>query len=125
MDIINTYKQKRIDNNLSVREMAEIMAISKPNDYLFAYDLKPGAKSIKPDQISKRWKRNVKDKLGITADFYSLKHSNADDIASMYNISVAQSFIGHSSEKMTRVYATGQGDRDIEAMKDINNEFVS
>ena len=29
MDIINTYKQKRIDNNLSVREMAEIMGVSE------------------------------------------------------------------------------------------------
>lgn len=101
----------------------EIMTLAKPNQYLFAYDLKPGDKPIKPDQITKRWRRNVKAPLGITADFYSLKHSNADDIAAMYSLSMAQGFIGHSSEKMTRVYATGQNERDIESMKGIENVF--
>lgn len=59
----------------------------------------------------------------IEADFYSLKHSNADDIAQLYGLAAAQGFIGHASEKVTRIYATGQGERDLDAMKRIDNKF--
>lgn len=61
--------------------------------------------------------------LGIEADFYSLKHSSADDIAQLYGLAAAQGFIGHTSEKVTRIYATGQGERDLDAMKRIDNKF--
>jgi integrase len=110
--------------NIALPHWQEICAKATPDDFIFAYDLKPGAKSIRPDQISKRWKKHVKGVLDIKADFYSLKHSNADDIAKIYSISAAQDFIGHSSEKMTRLYATGQESRDLENMKKISNSFV-
>jgi len=126
--VIDKKGQKSVEKWAAIKTIAlplwtEVMSNTNEGQYLFAYDLKPGDKPIRPDQITKRWKKHVKDKLGITADFYSLKHSNADDIAQLYSISVAQSFIGHSSEKMTRVYATGQNERDLDSMKGIGNSF--
>lgn len=110
--------------NVALPLWSEIMNQAKPNEYIFSRRLKPGSVQLGHDQITKRWKRNVKDVLGITADFYSLKHSNADDIAKMYGIGTAKDFIGHSTERMTRLYATGQNQRDLDAMKLIDNGFV-
>lgn len=103
----------------------EIVQSAGPDQYLFSEYLKPGDKPIRPDQIAKSWKRHVKDRLGITADFYSIKHSHADDVARLHGLQVAQGVMGHSSERMTLIYATGQKARDLEAMKGLDNEFVN
>lgn len=101
----------------------EVLGETLSGQYLFSRNLVPGDSPIGADRISKKWKRLVKDELGIEADFYSLKHSNADDIAHLYGLATAQGFIGHTSEKVTRIYATGQGERDLDAMKRIDNKF--
>jgi hypothetical protein len=47
---------------------------SSEEDYLFTRGLEPSLIPIQPYQITKRWKRLVKDKYNVTADFYALKH---------------------------------------------------
>lgn len=110
--------------NVAMPLWIDIMNDAKENEYLFSLRLKPGVKCIRPDQITKTWNRHVKTKLNIQADFYSLKHSNADEIASKYGIGTSQQFIGHSSEKTTRIYAVNQKDRDMEMLKELDNKFA-
>jgi hypothetical protein len=45
---------------------------SSEEDYLFTRGLEPSLIPIQPYQITKRWKRLVKDKYNVTADFYAL-----------------------------------------------------
>ena len=101
-------------------------AISKclPGQYLFGDGLVGADKPINADQITKRWNKHVKKHLGINKDFYSLKHSNADDIAKKHGIDVSRRFIGHTTESTTRIYATGQSSRDLDVLKGLDNEFV-
>lgn len=53
-----------------------------PNDFLFSYELRVGSRPINEHQVTKRWRIHVKKKLGIEADFYSLKHKNTTEIVS-------------------------------------------
>jgi hypothetical protein len=53
---------------------------SSEEDYLFTRGLEPSLIPIQPYQITKRWKRLVKDKYNVTADFYALKHLFLDEL---------------------------------------------
>jgi len=51
-----------------------VMEGCKPDDFVFSRGLKPGAKATRPEQVTRRWERHSKKKLGIDVDFYALKH---------------------------------------------------
>ena len=62
---------------------ASIMNECKRGQFVFSVGLNPGDKKIQPYQIGKRWYRLVKKRLGVTADFYSLKHLQTTEIAEL------------------------------------------
>ena len=95
------------------------------NHYVFSVGLVPGPESIRRDQINRRWKTHVKDKLGITSDFYALKHLNLDEITKSLSIEDAAFLAGHTSTSMvSKIYAVGEKERQIERVKKINNKFA-
>jgi integrase len=61
----------------------EVMREARRGEYLFSKDLRPGAAAISPRQITIRWRWHVKEKLGIEADFYELKHKNTTQVISI------------------------------------------
>ena len=89
--------------------------------YIFSEDLRPMFRGgpIRQEQISRRWNRHVKRQLGITADFYSLKHSRtSEDINSEVRKAIRKATKkaarknGHTSTKMVeQVYDTQSKDR--------------
>lgn len=100
----------------------EVMYKAKDNDYLFSEGLEPGQKSIRFDQISKRWRRLVKKSdsivmngraLKVSADFYTLKHSMLDSLP----IEVAQKLASHTSSRTTAIYQVNKEKRDREELK--------
>lgn len=117
----------------------EILSLCNDDeDYLFSKKLIPGPNKINPDQVTRRWKRLVKDSnkildendevIKITADFYTHKHNFLDKIDEMHeNTKVipissenpAKILANHKSDKMTDVYATGRSKRKNEALKKI------
>lgn len=105
----------------------EIMANCGADDYLFSVGLRPGSRPIRADQITKRWRKYVKDKetgLGIKADFYSLKASNLDEIAEALNIKDAAAAAAHTTPVITmKRYAHGERERQNERIKKVNNPF--
>jgi integrase len=93
--------------------------------HLFSKDLKPGEKSIRPDQIGKRWLRHVKKPLGIDCDFYSLKHSNVTEVVELMGERAAMKFTGHTSPDMIhRVYDIDHQSRQDEGIRELKNKFA-
>ncbi len=118
-----------------VEEADELPAGGKEEKlYLFSEDLAPSwrAKPIRQEQISRRWKFHVKDKLGITADFYPLKHLNTTEtVGNEFEKALntarekAAKQNGHTTTAMVRnIYDIKSKDRELEIKKKINNKFA-
>lgn len=119
-----SYREKiGVIKDIALPLWVEVMEEAKPGQYLFGRYLKPSDAAIDYSQIGKRWKKLVQKPLGIKASFYSLKHSNADDIARLHGLSAAQGFIGHSSDKTTAIYTTGEAGRRAEVFRRLDNSF--
>ncbi|MEE6129678.1 hypothetical protein V2E39_19925 [Chryseobacterium arthrosphaerae] len=104
-------------------------------DYLFSAGLVPGEKPISAKQISRRWKRHVKDSddikdadgniIKVTADFYTHKHLFLDILDEMSNNklkeidSPAQRMANHTTNATTGIYTTGRESRKIRDLKEI------
>jgi site-specific recombinase XerC len=114
--------------NIALRLWEEAVGGAGPEDYVFSKGLVPGENKIQSYQITKRWRRLVKDPvkgLGITADFYSLKHLNLDQTAELLTIGDAADMAGHTSTVITmKHYATGEQMRQMEKLKGVNNSFT-
>ncbi len=96
-----------------------------PDDFIFSKGLEPGKSEIKSYQITKRWNRHVKKKLGIKEDFYSLKHLNLDQTAECLGIKDASAMASHGSIEITsKYYAIGEKQRQNERLKNIENKFA-
>lgn len=104
---------------------AELMKGCKAEDYVFSKGLLPGTVPIRPDQIKRRWRVHVKDKLGITADQYSLKHLNITEITEALDNAAAAKLAAHTSTRMVdSIYDVNKKDRDSKALKGMNNKFA-
>jgi integrase len=104
----------------------EIMKGCKPEQIVFSKHLKPGTKTIRVDQITRRWQKWVKDDktgLGINVDFYSLKHLNTDDTAALIGLEDAAKHNSHTSTTITMRYAVNEKERIHERLKGVNNSF--
>lgn len=99
-----------------------------PDEYIFSKGLKPGPTQINSAQITRRWKKHVKNStkikdengkiVKVTADFYTLKHKFIDELDARED-GTAQTFANHKSDKITGVYATGRAARKNDKLKKI------
>lgn len=124
---------------------SEVMSeVVNKEHFIFSKDLRPGSEHIRPYQVTKRWKRNVKDKLGfvdgklklisevnvdeeiepITADFYSLKALFLDELDKYTNSSnenLSQNLASHTTSKTTDTYyLVGKKERAKDKLKNID-----
>lgn len=116
----------RIIKNIALPFWIEALKDAPNEAYLFHKNLTFGIadKPIRADQISRRWKIHVKDKLAIEADFYSLKHSNLDEISELLSIQDAAKMASHTTTRMVeKHYAIGEEQRQFERLKNIANAF--
>lgn len=90
--------------------------------YVFGKGLLPGPSPIRPEQVTRRWKRHVKDKLGLNVDLYSLKHLNTDETAALLSLQDAARHNSHTTDVITRKhYAFGEQDRQNERLRNLDN----
>ena len=112
------------------------------NYYLFGKGLEPSLMPIQPYQITKRFKRHVKDKMCfangilmtiaeaklnkishqfITADFYSLKHLFLDELdnATDSDLNLSKNLAGHTTNITETAYLFGRENRKNEILKNI------
>lgn len=109
--------------NIAVPLWKEILTECKPGQFLFGKFLKPGKKHIGEQNIADRWKEYVKEGMGVTADVYTLKHTNLDEVAALLSLEDAQKMAGHTDEQTTRIYAINQAEREHLRLKRIANEL--
>ncbi len=109
----------------------ELYEAAKENDYIISEGMAPGPKKIRPEQISRRWTRIVKKKLGINVGFYLLKHLNStemmDELSRAPVINPAEDVArlnGHTGTSMLRkVYDVRYADRESEKLRKVGNRF--
>ena len=101
-----------------------VEVVSAAKKYPFGPNFEPGDRPLNVDQVSKTWKRMVKNdlKLGYI-DFYSLKHLHTDLIAQNHGIELAQSLDDHKDVKTTSIYAVGEKTRHLNRLKQVNIKF--
>ena len=114
----------RVIKTVAFEYWQEQLCNAQPEHYVFSVGLQPGPVKIDENQVTKRWKVHVKEKLGITADLYSLKHLNTDETAAILGIEAAAAHNSHTSTKITlKHYALGEGQRMREKLKGLSNEL--
>lgn len=114
-------EQLRAINNNVLHLWIEICKSAKKDDYIFSYNFSPGTTKIDAVQVSRKWKKHVKDKLKITADFYSLKHLHTTKVIDLYSRNLAAGINGHKDTEMNdRHYDTLHNRRVLERAKNID-----
>jgi site-specific recombinase XerD len=112
----------------------EVYNQAKSNQALFSVGLTPGNVPIRREQVTRRWRRHVKKRFSITADFYSLKHSNSTEVMDLLTdrISILQlaeeataKMNGHTTTAMVKsIYDTKNGNRKDNLVKNVANTFA-
>lgn len=116
---------ERIIKDIALPYWQKSLFGGKKTDFVFSVGLMPGEKQIRTDQIRRRWKTHVKEKLNITADFYSLKHLNLDETVAQLSMNDAMRMGNFKSTKMLEQhYAVGEKDRQFDRLKTLNNKFA-
>ncbi len=122
-----------------------LKGVKKNDDYIFSKFLEPGSDAIQEYQITKRWKRLVKDRVGFVggklkllkdiedgiayktpADFYAMKHLFLDELDKSENDNkLAQILASHTSSQMTdTVYLVTKKERENEKLKKLNIQIL-
>ena len=90
-----------------------------PDDYLFALNFIPSKKMGNKEIVTRFWKKNVKDKLGVDADFYALKHYMLDNLDS----DTAMLLASHTNKNSTAIYQVNKAKKDREILKQLKTEI--
>lgn len=99
------------------REVCE--ECQSPDDYLFSLNFVPNKKIGHTEIVTRFWKRNVKDKLGVDADFYALKHYMLDNLDS----DTAMLLASHTNKNTTAIYQVNKAKKDREMLKQLKIEI--
>ncbi|RYD50896.1 MAG: hypothetical protein EOP52_12995 [Sphingobacteriales bacterium] len=139
-------KQLKLDTrviaDVVVEEWRKAMAGCGPEQYVFGtnrQDMVPADTPRTPLSLTRFWARNIKhcreldefpDMAGITADAYSLKHSNANEVADTAGIALASLAAGHTTTSTTlRYYAKRHQqkvrEQEREVLRKVGNTFSS
>jgi len=139
---------KKVILNIALPYWQKAIQIGQKDDYLFSTNLVPGQKTVNPNQITRRWKYHVKNKLvikdgkvverinldkndtdfkEITSDFYALKHLFLDIIdTETSGGKLSSQLASHTSENITnKVYLVGRESRKNEALKNIDINILN
>lgn len=116
---------ERTIKDIALPLWAEQLENCGPEDFIFSRQLAPGKRSVSTDQITKRWYHLVKKPLGITADFYSLKHLNTSETVDALDEQAAAAQNGHTTTAMViDIYDVKRKERQHNRLKGVANSFA-
>ncbi|GIZ14023.1 tyrosine-type recombinase/integrase [Capnocytophaga catalasegens] len=92
-----------------------LQEVKHDTDFLFTSKFKPSNKQVQPEITTRFWNRHIKKKLGIIADFYSLKHYMLDSLDS----ETAMVLASHTNKSTTEIYQVHKEKRDREMLKNL------
>lgn len=99
--------------------------LAEPGEVVFSHRLKPGDKFLKYNNITQCWWKWVKNELGITKDFYSVKHLATSDLVDIAGDQAAAAHNAHTSTAMVvGIYDHRRADREHERIRKAGNKFV-
>lgn len=114
-------EQWRGINKNALKFWVELYNAAGTNDYIFSYNFCPGPTKIAARQVSNKWRKYVKNRLGITKSFYKLKSLHTTRVISMYDRDLAAGINGHKSTKMNdKHYDALHRERVIEQAKKLD-----
>ena len=102
----------------------EVCKEAKPGQYLFSTNRLPGNVYVHPKQVGKRWKKWVKDKYNVEADFYSLKHTNSTETKAKIGAHLAALHNQHTEEILNSAYDVEGDERDKYILRHLTNDFA-
>jgi integrase len=110
----------------------EAMENCGPEDYVFSVGLKPGPTSIRPEQVTRRWRRHIKNALDVESRFYDLKHLHTTEVIDLITEEIEKEAVreaanhnSHTSEAMViKIYDVKQVQRKHNKVKKAANSFV-
>lgn len=85
--------------NIALPLWKEQMTGARATDYIFSSNMLPGERRLQRREASDRWKE-VKNYFGITADLYSLKHSNSTEMKKKYGSEIPAKLNNHKTTHM-------------------------
>jgi|GEM_PF-787171 len=110
---------------ISLKYWESILKIAKKGDYIFSVGLVPGSNKIRRDQVTRRWRIHVKQKLGIDVDQYAGKHLNLTEIVSYADADAAAKAAGHTTSVMVKTtYDVENHQRNMNKVRNVRNHFV-
>ena len=114
-------EQWRAINNNALNYWIELYNAAGIKDYIFSFNFCPGTTQIAARQVSDKWRKYVKNRLGIDKDFYLLKHHHTTKVINLYDHNLAAGINGHKSTKMNeKHYDMHHQKRIIEEAKKID-----
>lgn len=120
----NYREVKKTIPDVALRYWKLLLNGAAPGDHVFSNGLVPGATRINRKALSTRWKRNVKEPLGITADLYSLKHSRSTEASALHGPEAAAAQNSHTSTAMVvRIYDVKAWERNHQQLKKVDLRF--
>lgn len=118
-------EEKRAIKKISANLWRELLEETNPGEYIFGRLLVPGPKPCLRDYITKKWKRDIKDGLGINKNIYWLKHTNLDETSAILDAKAAAKQAGHKSTVITlKHYLINEEDREMERLREVANKFA-
>jgi len=103
---------------------AEAVQNCNADDYVFSVGLEPGAKPIRSEQVTRRWKRHIKS-LGIAPNLYRLKHLNTTEMVELFGDTTAARHNDHTTNAMVvNIYDVKRDQRDHETIRKAGNSFA-
>lgn len=110
---------------ISLKYWESVLKTAKKGDYIFSVGLVPGPKKIRRDQVTRRWRIHVKQKLGIDVDQYAGKHLNLTEIVSYADADAAAKAAGHTTSIMVKTtYDVDNHQRNMNKVRNVRNHFV-
>ena len=103
----------------------EVMSeVKSKDDYVFSRSLEPGPDMVRSYQVTKRWRRLVKLRYDVEADYYSMKHLFLDMLDAQMNNpenNFSSKMASHRSTAITNsVYLINKQKREREMLKKID-----
>src|SRR5690606_32428530 len=87
-------EQWRAINKNALAYWKELYNGAASDDYIFSYNFCPGETKIAARQVSDKWRKYIKNRLGIDKNFYLLKHLHTTKVITMYDRELAAGING-------------------------------
>lgn len=120
-----SYREEyRVIKDISLPFWIEAIEGAESEWFVFSDNKMPGSREVRPDSINTFWYRHCKKILGVTADFYSLKHINTTETRKLSGIANAALQNAESEDMIRKHYDLDHEADEFAALRKVGNKFA-